>query len=252
MAKGWKCPRCSTVNDDVGVTCSGCGHSRGSVVLPTQSDTTRAADPARVPDSPSFPDPPTLGDAASDTDTPPATIPGWTPPGEGDGSAADVPFWRRIPIGWIIVGVLVFGGGVVSWFFGAGRSDSGEITKSGDLTVSDLRVGDCFDLKEPDEDVIEDVTARPCTEEHEYELFYVGSMPAGDYPDEAAINGFVETNCTPAFGTYVGEDYQTSALDFSWLFPTDSGWSDGDRSVQCAVYDPEATRLTESLRGSNR
>ena len=48
----------------------------------------------------------------------------------------------------------------------------------------DLRVGDCFDLKDPTADQIEDVKAVPCTTEHEFELFYVGAMGKGSHPTD--------------------------------------------------------------------
>ena len=37
-----------------------------------------------------------------------------------------------------------------------------------------------------------------------------------------------------------------------WLAPTADAWRDGDRSIQCAVSDPQATRRTGSLKGSNQ
>ena len=42
------------------------------------------------------------------------------------------------------------------------------------MTAADLRVGDCFDLKDPAADEIDDVTAGPCTAAHEFEMFFVG------------------------------------------------------------------------------
>jgi hypothetical protein len=178
----------------------------------------------------------------------------WTPHDLPDAEppATELPLWRRIPIGWLVFGVLVVGGGASSWFFGASRSDSGEIARTGDMNAVDLRVGDCFDFKDPNADELEDVTAMPCAQEHEYELFYTGSMPAGAYPADAAFDDFVTANCDPAFAAYVGMDYQTSALEVDWLAPTADAWRDGDRSIQCAVSDPQAARRTGSLRGASR
>jgi membrane protease subunit (stomatin/prohibitin family) len=41
MAKGWKCARCSTSNDDAVLSCSGCGMIRGSVVPANARQATR-------------------------------------------------------------------------------------------------------------------------------------------------------------------------------------------------------------------
>ena len=273
MAKGWKCPHCSTDNPDTTLTCSGCGRLQGSVVVPGSqpvvplAPVTRPVGPSPspsdgwqssstawstgvAPDAPA-PDAPPVVPVPTAEPTPEETsaAPPWAvnldalPP-------APTPLWRRIPVGWIIVGLLVFGGGLAGLLFNASRSSSGEITRSGDLTANDLRVGDCFDLKEPDAEEISDVTAHPCTEAHEYEVFFIGTLAEGAYPGEDGLTAFVVDNCGPAFDSYVGTAYTDSQLDFSWLYPSSDSWSDGDRSVQCAVYDPRSSRLTNSLKST--
>jgi hypothetical protein len=155
-----------------------------------------------------------------------------------------------IPLNWIVIGVVAVATVAGGWFFSAGRGTTGEIDRAGDLSATDLRVGDCIDLKDPDAEEIDDVTARPCTVEHEYEMFFVGSLPAGPYPADDVFMAYLEANCLPGFATYVGKAYEDSALDVSWLTPTQAGWEDGDRSVQCALYSPNQSRLTYSLKGS--
>jgi hypothetical protein len=172
--------------------------------------------------------------------------------GSDGAPVAPVPLWKRLPIGGIIFAVLLVGGGLSSLYFGAGRNDTGEIAKSGDLTANKLRVGDCYDLKEPEANEIEDVTAKPCTEEHQYELYFTGALPEGEYPAESVFEDYVVANCDPAFTGYVGKTFQDSLLDIYWLYPTDDSWRQGDRTVQCAVYDPKIPRLTASLKGANR
>jgi Septum formation len=179
-------------------------------------------------------------------------IPGWTPPPWSPDAADTRPFWRRIPVGWLIAGALVLVGAVGGWYFTASRSATGEIDKSGDLSVVDLRVGDCFDDKDPSANEIEDVKAVPCTTEHEFELFYVGAMGEGSYPTDDAFETYVTQNCNPAFGAYIGKAYDDSDLDIFSLFPTDDAWRSGDRTVQCAAYHPRIHRLTRSLRGTRQ
>jgi hypothetical protein len=152
----------------------------------------------------------------------------------------------------VVIAVLVVVGSVAGWYFGASRSSTGEISRGGDLTANDLRVGDCYDLKDPAAEQVEDVTARPCTDEHEYEMFFVGSLPDGAYPAVDALESYVGDNCVPAFDTYVGKVYAESELDIFWFYPSSDAWSEGDRSIQCAAYHPRIHRLTESLKGSNR
>lgn len=93
------------------------------------------------------------------------------------------------------------------------------------MVANDPRVGDCFDLKEPDAEEIGDVTAHPCTEAREYEVFHVGLPGDGTYSGLDGINNFVLDNCQPAFGTCVGKAYADSGLDFSWLYPVSESTS---------------------------
>ena len=262
MAKGWKCPHCSTQNPETTLTCTGCGRIQGSVVVPGS---------APVPPAPI---PPSEGWQASSSDWSPGpgSAPGHSldntlgapanagPDGPPAGSPwavnldaappASTPLWRRLPIGGIVVVAVVIAVAIGGLLFGAGRSSTGEIDRAGDLSANDLRVGDCFDLKEPDAEEVGDVAAHPCTEAHEYEVFHVGLLAEGPYPGQDALTKFVIDNCEPTFGAYIGTAYVDSQLDFSWLYPSDDSWEEGDRSVQCAAYDPRNNRLTSSLKGS--
>ena len=157
-----------------------------------------------------------------------------------------------MPVGWLIFVLLLGGGAVASFITNASRSDTGEIVNDGDMMATDLRVGDCFDLKDPTAEEISDVTAKPCTDPHQFELFWTGSMPDGDYPTEAAFESFFQTNCVGAFQPYVGTGYLDSALDIYWLTPFEETWDNGDQSIQCAAYDPNDSVLTGSLRNTAR
>ncbi|HEY7331771.1 MAG TPA: septum formation family protein [Candidatus Limnocylindria bacterium] len=152
---------------------------------------------------------------------------------------------------WVILVVAVSVGGLI---FNAQRDDDGSISRSGNLAISDLRVGDCFDLKgELDEDeAVDEITARPCTEPHEFELMHIGTVASATYPADAAFVTWLDENCLPAFAEYIGRSYSESALDVFWFQPTREGWDAGDHSVQCAVFDPANDELTGALRGAAR
>ncbi len=256
MAKGWKCPHCSTENPENTLTCSGCGRIQGSVVVPGSPPVQPVPPP--TPDASAYHGAPLWNPTAAAPGTPaapgseanPASAPyavnlDAVPP-------ASKPLWQRLPVGWLVVGALVVAGGIGGLIFNASRSSTGEIDRSGDLTANDLRLGDCFDLKDPEAEEVFDVTAHPCTEAHEYEVVFVGNMTQGAFPTDDDVTTFVVDNCGPAFATYVGVDYSSSTLDLSWLSPTTGSWNDGDRSVQCAVYAPANARLTTSAKGSAR
>ena len=50
----------------------------------------------------------------------------------------------------------------------------------------------------------------------------------------------------------IGISPATSGLGLLQVTPTEDGWSRGDRTFYCAVYDPNEDRLTSSLHGSGR
>ena len=221
---------------------------RGAVVVPSSAPPTGP--------SPGWP---TSADLLPTADPAAASEPGqptpsyWSPAGAAfpDAAAATPkPFWRRIPIGLVLFVILLGGGAVASFVTNAGRSDTGEIVNDGDMMATDLRVGDCFDLKDPTAEEISDVTARPCTDPHQYELIWTGSMAEGAYPAKSAFDAFMESNCFSAFDAYVGTAFEDSVLDIYWLYPLEDGWNSGDRSVQCAAYHPNDEQLTGSVKAS--
>ena len=189
MSEGWTCSRCSTVNVDGITACANCGLLRYDAASGRLDSASRRLHPALRSAESRLWRCDRTADAADQRvgrqdPTPSQAITGWVPPGDDRTAAAPagLPLWRRIPIGWLVVAVFIAGGAIVGWYFNAGRSQSGEITRSGDMMAVDLRVGDCFDLKDPSADEVEDVTASPCTVAHEFEMFFVGSLPEGCFP----------------------------------------------------------------------
>lgn len=240
------------MNDEAAYNCSNCRLIRGSVVVPSSMPEPTlsgavpdpAADEAETDSGPGA-DPP------EDATTPAPATSQWAA-AESSASAVSKPLWRRIPLSWIFWGVLVLGGSIAGIVFNAARGSGGDITKAGDMKLSDLRVGDCFDDKDPAAELIEDVKAAPCTQEHEYEMFLISSMTAGSYPSDTEFSSYIENECLPAFETYVGLAYEESELDVFYVVPSKDSWNDGDRAVRCAVYHPRIHRLTGSQKGSAR
>ena len=267
MLEGWTCSRCSSGNPEASVVCATCGATRpdddvavSGDAAPETPETPAAADggvgwaaittPAATP-------PPAATPAVAPTAMPTADqgIVGWVAPdGTTPPPAAPVakPLWQRLPVGWIVIGVIVGAGAIGGALLNAGRSSTGEINKPGDLTAADIRVGDCFDLKDATATEIEKVTARPCADAHEYEMIFVGSLPTGTYPPDSVFGTYVDTNCDPAFAAYIGTPFRSTTLGVYYLVPTEDAWKDGDRAVQCAVHDPGNKALKGSLRGSKR
>ncbi len=120
------------------------------------------------------------------------------------------------------------------------------------FTPTTFVVGDCLNADTPDV-TLDEYEAVPCTQKHLEEVFVVTNHPAGPgdpFPGEAAINNFAESTCTPAFGTYVGEDFESSHLGFSYFTPDKDTWPLGDRQVVCTVDNEDGSPLRGSVKGS--
>ena len=221
MSGRWVCPRCYESNDADVSQCARCGLERG-------------ADPSQAAQA-------TEGDASS-------TQQAWAPP---VATQRQRPAWQQLLLrfGWVGVAIAIAVGGVI---LNAKRDDAGQITGGGNLQVQDLRIGDCFNLKDESADNVSDVDAKPCTEAHRYELFQDASLAEGAYPASDQLKSYAEQECLGAFLSYIGTTYQNSVLEVVYFTPTSDAWGNGDRSVQCAAYDPAQATLTGSLKGARR
>lgn len=128
--------------------------------------------------------------------------------------------------------------------------DSSEITEGGNLDVFTLKVGDCFNDTSGTE--ITEVPVVPCSDPHDFEVFYEFDMPDGEFPGSEAIYAKGDEACMAPFEEFVGAAYETSVYDFSYLTPTEGGWDElDDRAVQCYLYEGEG-KITGSAAGTAR
>ena len=213
MNERWVCKRCFADNDQTAGACHRCGLTRGAEA--------------------------SLADQQ-----------GWAAQPQPAGAPTPQPGWQRWLRFWYVpVVVIVL---VVGYLASARRDDGGAITAGGTLSIEDLQVGDCFNFAD-DDDEISQVDAQPCTEAHSHQLFHIATWTASDtFPTVEQMDDFIFDQCMPAFESFVGEPYETSALFFDYFSPTSAGWDAGDRVFQCALYDPEDTTLTSSMEGAAR
>ena len=132
------------------------------------------------------------------------------------------------------------------------RDAAGSIDEQGDLSVFRFRVGDCFNDPSNTDTEVSDVDAVPCSEAHDNEVFHLFDLADGPYPTEAGIEAAVESQCLPAFDSYVGNAYESSELFAFPISPTQQSWETfDDREVVCVLY-ADGTQLVGSMRGSGR
>ena len=143
----------------------------------------------------------------------------------------------RIVVAVVIIGALSVGGFFLRDFM------SGNVT--------DLKVGDCFDLPTGVE-TVKDVQHHPCNEAHTAELVGLFEYPgkSGDsYPAKGVLRTYAETQCVPAFHSYTGRDPMTDPLlTLGWMYPTEDGWKNGDHGVNCYLGRTDDGPMTQSYR----
>jgi hypothetical protein len=79
------------------------------------------------------------------------------------------------------------------------------------------------------------------------------SISPRDFPGQDSISTSAATECLgERFTTYVGITYNASALDVFPVTPTEASWAEGDRTVYCAAFNLDLSKLTGSVQGTNR
>ncbi|HEY3240445.1 MAG TPA: septum formation family protein [Acidimicrobiia bacterium] len=140
----------------------------------------------------------------------------------------------------------------------AERDDAGQVRAAGDLSVYELRTGDCFNGGERvaeetgKERTVEKVTAIPCDQAHDNEVFAVfkhQASPDAPFPGEEAVNKVAQDGCLERFEPYVGRPYDGSDLQVAVIAPGEKSWKEeDDRAIACIVYGDG--RLKGSRKGS--
>src|SRR5262245_55695526 len=86
---------------------------------------------------------------------------------------------------------------------GPSRSKDGQVTEAGDLSVFDLRVGDCFTPPKDPKAEIQSVYVVPCKTSHTQETFAIVPYDKSDtYPGDAALGTFADGACLERYEDY--------------------------------------------------
>ncbi len=125
----------------------------------------------------------------------------------------------------------------------ATRGSNGQINKGGTLSVFSLHVGDCFNLPSSLSS-IQAVTAIPCTQSHDAQVFATFTLSGSTYP--ANIKQLGDQGCEGRKGS-VNTSLITSSINIYGFYPDQNGWDNGSRNVQCVISNPGADIKTSLL-----
>jgi len=130
----------------------------------------------------------------------------------------------------------------------------GRESDEGNTDMDAIRLGDCLNDEEVsnDESVgeVASLDVVDCDEPHDSEVFGFPAYELSDYPSDDELYSIADEQCFDLFEPYVGADYDTSSLDFSYYTPTRASWKYGDRDAMCVLYDVDLGQLTGSARDS--
>ena len=155
---------------------------------------------------------------------------------------------------WVIYIAAALGFAIYGAATNVDRDSNGAIVGGGTVDAFNVQVGDCFDDthlfdNELFDDEVSSVPGVPCSEPHDNEAFAVFDVSIENYLDEDAMYELSYDSCMKRFETFVGKDYESSALEITTMYPSAESWKQNDREVVCAVFDVNANQLVGSAAG---
>lgn len=122
---------------------------------------------------------------------------------------------------------------------------------AGGSSVFDVKPGDCI-VEDTQVGEVADTQIVSCDAPHTYEAYHQFAVEVdGDsFPGVDQVKGQAEVNCNTAFTDFIGKPYEESTVGYSYLFPNETNWKNGDRDVTCLVKMPDNSITTNSLKGS--
>jgi hypothetical protein len=137
-------------------------------------------------------------------------------------------FWTFLLIVVIVVATAFSGG--------ATRGANGQISHSGKLNVFSLAVGDCFDNPTSQQDIAS-VTAVPCAEPHNAQVFATFDLPGSDSNYPGNLTQLASNGCN-AQQDHLNQALVTDSMSIRFIYPVPDAWKTGERTVTCLVVTP--------------
>jgi hypothetical protein len=125
---------------------------------------------------------------------------------------------------------------------------TGQITKTGHLSVFSLRAGDCFQNPSGSQPSlgVKQVTALSCATPHDAQVIAQLPVPGSAYPGQAAFRAQALPGCKASVAAVVDQSKLTDTMNLIWLYPEPQAWDDGQRTISCLIVD-SSEDLTSSL-----
>lgn len=133
---------------------------------------------------------------------------------------------------WLVVVV-----GVIAYRHGrdVSRDASGSISRAGQISPRDLEYGDCLEVPLISDKTISRLTAMPCSQPHNGQVFDVLQASDSTYPGEDRLKQEALAACQQEAPGFLGT--AQTLLHVVTFVPTSQGWNLGDRAESCLLVD---------------
>jgi len=167
-------------------------------------------------------------------------------------SLADVRRTRQAGKGLAIAGIVLASLWLAGWLvfvgtaFVAGLERGISQSSAPSTTGFQLRPGQCFDR--PPVSQTSAVTVRDCAKPHDAEAFAVEPVTGSTYPGVYALEGIGDRKCANDSDRWLtpGMNYPDFAVHY--LYPEESSWSRGDRTVVCFYRRVDTAPMTGHVK----
>jgi hypothetical protein len=129
----------------------------------------------------------------------------------------------------------------------ATQGPNGQISKGGSLSVFSLKVGDCFDAPSSQTDITS-VTAVPCGQAHNAQVYAQFKVSGSDSSYPGNLRQVSRQGCNARQGN-IDQSKVTGSMFITFLFPEQSSWVNGNRTVNCVIDDPAKDLTSSMLKG---
>lgn len=132
---------------------------------------------------------------------------------------------------WLVIGIAIVAL-VVANEDKIADGDFGDIFDPNAVNAADVSLGDCLSEIPSDSSLVASVKTVACTDPHKGEVYFVITVPGGEFPGETEIIDY-QDQCQPALQEFSPSAMADPEVGMFVLYPTADSWKRGDRAVTC-------------------
>ncbi|MGI8664695.1 MAG: septum formation family protein [Jatrophihabitans sp.] len=124
------------------------------------------------------------------------------------------------------------------------RSADGTVTRSGDISPYNVRIGDCIKLPKTTGNITS-LPVVPCSQPHNAQAYADVTVPGTSYPGASTLLQQSLDRCQPLALKFLGSGSRN--LNLAALYPSSIKWSLGNHTSHCLLFD-ENKDITGDIR----